>query len=437
MTREMKNSGIEWIGQIPADWNIIKSKYIFTNHKEIVGDREKDFERLSLTLNGVLKRPKDDSKGLQSESLSTYQILYEDELVFKMIDLENTSTSRVGYSPYTGLVSPVYIIFNNKEYSRYGYWYFYNLWQRNIYNTLGNNGVRSALNASDMLGLPFIQVPKEEMKKIADFLDSKVSEIDKMIAETKSSIENYKEYKQSVITEAVTKGLNKDVQMKDSGIEWIGQIPADWNIIKITRLLDEEHSYAIGDGDHGLVKTEDYTDTGIPYIRVQNLGWGTKLNFDGLVYISEETNERIKNSILKPNDVLFAKTGGTIGKTAIIPEDIPVANTTSHVGKITVSKKYNPKWVFYVLSSSVGYRQFWEIASQKTTRPELSIEEIKTLKLPVPRKKEEQDNIVKFIENKCIEIDRLISEKEALVSNLEEYKKSLIYEYVTGKKSVL
>ena len=119
MTREMKNSGVEWIGNIPSEWKIIKSKYIFANHKEIVGDRENNFERLSLTLNGVLKRPKDDSKGLQSESLSTYQVLYKDELVFKMIDLENTSTSRVGYSPYTGLVSPVYIVFNNNKYSKY------------------------------------------------------------------------------------------------------------------------------------------------------------------------------------------------------------------------------------------------------------------------------------------------------------------------------
>lgn len=129
MVSKMKDSGVEWIGSIPENWKMVRVKNIFSNHKNIVGDKEAEYERLSLTLNGVLKRPKDDSKGLQSESLSTYQILNERELVFKMIDLENVNTSRVGYSSYTGIVSPVYIILNNEKYTRYGYYYFYNMWQ--------------------------------------------------------------------------------------------------------------------------------------------------------------------------------------------------------------------------------------------------------------------------------------------------------------------
>ena len=115
MARTMKDSGVEWLGLIPETWKMVRAKNVFSNHKNIVGDKELEYERLSLTLNGVLKRPKDDSKGLQSESFSTYQILNEKELVFKMIDLANVNTSRVGYSPYTGIVSPVYIIFNNEN----------------------------------------------------------------------------------------------------------------------------------------------------------------------------------------------------------------------------------------------------------------------------------------------------------------------------------
>ena len=192
----------------------------------------------------------------------------------------------------------------------------------------------------------------------------------------------------------------------------------------------------MGDGDHGLIKTDDYQNEGIPYIRVQNLGWGTDLLLNNVVYISEEKNEKIKSSQLKPNDVLFCKTGGTIGKTGMVPEDLPVSNTTSHVGKITVNPAYNPKYVFYVLSSNVGYRQFWEIACQKTTRPELSIGETKQIRLTWPSSRKEQDSIVEYLDRIIPEYDALISEKQALIEDLQAYKKSLIYEVVTGKKEV-
>jgi type I restriction enzyme S subunit len=186
-----------------------------------------------------------------------------------------------------------------------------------------------------------------------------------------------------------------------------------------------------------MIKTEDYQNEGIPYIRVQNLGWGTDLLLDNVVYISAENNEKIKSSQLKPNDVLFCKTGGTIGKTGIVPENLPVSNTTSHVGKITVNPAYNARYVFYVLSSNVGYRQFWEIACQKTTRPELSIAETRQIRLTWPSSRKEQDDIVSYLDSIVPEYDYLISEKQSLIEDLKVYKKSLIYEVVTGKRRVV
>lgn len=257
MAREMKDSGIEWIGQIPKGWEVVKVKNIFKNTKKIVGDREKEFERLALTLKGVLKRDKNDNKGLQSEKFSTYQILEKDELVFKMIDLENKNTSRVGFSKYIGIVSPVYIILNNDKYTRYGYYFFYDMWQRYIFNTLGNNGVRSALNAKDMLNLPFLKLDLREQEKIANYLDKKVMDIDLIIEKTKITIENYKKYKQSIITEAVTKGLNPNVEMKDSGIEWIGQIPKHWKKINPKALFYQRKDRAKKD-DRQLTASQKY-----------------------------------------------------------------------------------------------------------------------------------------------------------------------------------
>lgn len=220
-------------------------------------------------------------------------------------------------------------------------------------------------------------------------------------------------------------------EMKDSGIEWIGKIPKHWSIPKITHILDYTKLYSIGDGDHGSIKAEDYVDNGIPFIRVQNLGFATDLDLNNVVYISEKQNAKIANSTLYPNDILFAKTGATIGKVGIIPATLKKANTTSHVGKLTVSDKIVPKFIFYVLSSIIGYKQFWDIALMKSTRPELSIDEIKTLRVIVPSTKEEQQEIADYLDSKCSEIDAITADIQKEITVLEDYKKSVITEAVT------
>lgn len=223
----------------------------------------------------------------------------------------------------------------------------------------------------------------------------------------------------------------KEREMRDSGIPWIGEVPEGWGFPKITHILDYTHPYPIGDGDHGSIKATDYTEHGIPFIRVQNLGFATDLCLDNVVYISEAQNRTIQNSTLKPNDILFAKTGATIGKVGIVPESIKNANTTSHVGKITVSESIIPKYIFYVLSSNIGYRQFWDIAAQKSTRPELSIDEIKTIRVLLPKTKEEQQRIADYLDSKCSEIDTIIENLRTRMESVKEYKKAVITEAVT------
>ena len=223
----------------------------------------------------------------------------------------------------------------------------------------------------------------------------------------------------------------KERKMRDSGIPWIGEVPEGWGFPKITHILDYTHPYPIGDGDHGSIKATDYTEHGIPFIRVQNLGFATDLCLDNVVYISEAQNRTIQNSTLKPNDILFAKTGATIGKVGIVPESIKKANTTSHVGKITVFESIIPKYIFYVLSSNIGYRQFWDIAAQKSTRPELSIDEIKTIRVLLPKTKEEQQRIADYLDSKCSEIDTIIENLRTRMESVKEYKKAVITEAVT------
>ena len=277
--------------------------------------------------------------------------------------------------------------------------------------------------------------PKKDQKAIADFLDKECAQIDSLAADLEKQIALLQQYKKSLITETVTKGLDKSVPMKDSGVEWIGEIPVGWELSRIKYLTDNHHPYPIGDGDHGMIKADDYLTEGIPYIRVLNLTWGSGLNLENLVFISKEMNSLIKNSELKPNDILIAKTGATIGKTAIVPDSLPVSNTTSHVGKITLANVHDAKYFYYVMTSSIVQKQIQDISAMQSTRPELGIEGLKNLILTVPPF-DIQQHIARFIDDNCDKIDRVLHEKGKQLSVIKQHKKSLIYEYVTGKKRV-
>ena len=346
----------------------------------------------------------------------------------------------VAVSEYEGIVSPAYFVYKFTDdvyYRRYFHYLLRSCYKDEFMRLSGGIRVGQWDLPSVALDNTAVIIPSmKEQKNIAMFLDTKCAEIDALTADVQTQIDTLEQYKRSIITEAVTKGLNPDVEMKNSGVEWIGDIPESWSFPKITHILDYSHPYPIGDGDHGSIKSTEYKEEGIPFIRVQNLGFATELNLENIVYISESQNETIKNSSLFPGDVLFAKTGATIGKVGIVPQEIQTANTTSHIGKITVSKNVNSRFIYYVLASYVGYKQFWDIAAQKSTRPELSIDEIKTIHVLLPQNVEEQAEIVEYLDAKCLHIDEAINTKKEQLATLDEYKKSIIYEYVTGKKEV-
>lgn len=227
-------------------------------------------------------------------------------------------------------------------------------------------------------------------------------------------------------------------ELKDSGVEWIGKIPKDWNIKSVKHLVSKNEYYPIGDGDHGSIKPEMYQEEGIPYIRVQNLTWGNNLDFTNMVYISEEVNNQNKKSILRPKDILIAKTGATVGKTAIIPEYIVEANTTSSVGKVTVNHdKISYKYVAYYFQSNSFITQIKLTAYQKSAQPGFNINDLVDYKVSIPDEYNKQEKIANFLDEKTSQFDLIISKKEKLIERLEESKKSLINEVVTGKVKVV
>lgn len=419
---EMKDSGIEWIGNIPNDWKVSRVGNFFSFSS---GD--------SLTNEDI----RDDGMYLVygANGIRGYYFKYN-------LDKKRILLGRVG-----ALAGNVHIVDEKVWVTEHALiasdklnlveeYYGYVFESMNLIQ-YSKSSAQPVISGDTLQKLRFPVPELSEQQAIADYLDETCSKIDEINAEAKASIEEYKELKQSILFETMTRGIQSDRKYKTCDYEWLGKVPEDWSLMKITHILDDNDSYPIGDGDHGLIKTDSYKSEGIPYIRVQNIGWGTPLLMDNVVYISKEDNERIKGSQLKPGDVLFVKTGATIGKTAIVPNNIPISNTTSHVGKITVSKEHNSKYIFYLLSSFIGYKQFWDIACMKATRPELSISEIKQMKVLIPSTRDEEDEIVEYLDNKLPEYETLICIKESLINDLEAYKKSLIYEVVTGKRRVV
>lgn len=423
--REMKDSGIEWIGEIPVQWNLVQTKRFFTNTKKIAGAKADNYDRLALTLNGVIKRSKDDSEGLQPEKFEGYQILCKNELVFKLIDLENVKTSRVGLSPYTGLVSPAYIVLsNNFSDNRFFYHWFMSMYYNEVFNHLGGEGVRSALNAKDVLSLPVPDIQLDEQRRIADYLDRKCSQIDDIIARQQAVIEKLKAYKLSVITEAVTKGLNPDTPMKDSGVEWIGEIPEYWQLSHIGNLVE------MGSGGTPDRKKPEYWENG-------NIPWMSsgEIN-DEYIYSTTEhiTELGLQNSnakILPVNTVMLGLIGQgkTKGLTAILKTEVCCNQNLAYL--IADEKYLHYRYLFYCFKAMYFYIRGLVGESQAGIYSYF----LKKLHIPLPDI-EQQIRISDYLDTKCEAIKNSINKRERIIEKFTSYKRSLIYEVVTGKKEV-
>lgn len=416
--RQMKDSGIEWIGEIPQTWDVLKTKFCFRYKKEIAGINSDKFDRLALTMQNVVKRAKDDSNGLQPEKFETYQILRRNELVFKLIDLQNVSTSRVGLSPYDGIVSPAYIILTPQSNisSKYAEKYYYTLWKNQIFNALGDDGVRSNLGKDDLLNIPIPVPPLAEQERIAEFLDAKCAEVDALAGEIKEQIATLEEYKRSVITEAVTKGLDASVPMKDSGIEWIGEIPQAWDVRKGKYVLQY------------LQKPVRIGDEVITCFRDGQVTLRGNRREDGFTMADKEIGYQ---GIDEGDLVVHGMDGfaGAIGISDCRGKASPVLNV--------LDTQQNKRYVMFYLRS-LAYRDVFLALSTgiRVRSCDLRWNKLAELFYLIPPLAE-QKQIVAKIDEMLAKVDALIAEKQNQLATLEEYKKSVIFEYVTGKKEVV
>lgn len=433
--REMKDSGIEWIGEIPKGWKIIRLKYI-TNS---IGDglhgtpNYDDLGTISFINGNNLGNRKisitEKTNRLTEEEYKKCGVLKLDKRTLLM-SLNGTygTLSMYDNEPIMLSKSVGYINVCNKETKEYLYYFLQSpLAQSQMKISLAGTTIAN-LSLATVRNLKICLPSICEQQQIAEFLDTKCSEIDATAEDIQKEITLLEEYKKSVITEAVTKGLNPDAEMKDSGIEWVGDINQKASLCRL-----KFFSYMKGRiGWQGL-KSEDFIDNG-PYCVTGTDFINGKINWDTCYHVSEERYKMDSNIQLKIGDFLVTK-DGTIGKLAKVTELPEKACLNSHLLIIRpLNERFTNEYLYYVISSDVFVR-YYKYSSTGSTMESLSQEKLGNFIFPVYDLISQQQ-IVDYLDSKCSEIDTLIADKKRQLDILADYKKSLIYEYVTGKKEV-
>lgn len=425
MTRKMKDSGIEWIGEIPEGWEIKYFVQLFSQVKnKNIGLREKNL--LSLSYGKIKQKSIETVGGLLPDNFEGYNIIDRNDIVLRLTDLQNDQHSlRVGLSHERGIITSAYcsIRVRGAESPNYLYYYLHTFDIAKGFYGMGS-GVRQGLNWDGLKYIKILLPPQHEQDRISVFLNQKTLEIDSMLSKTISSIEEYKKLKQAVITQAVTKGVRGEREMKDSGVEWIGEIPVEWNKCKLKNI-----SIDIGDGLHGTPKFDDSGE--VYFINGNNFSSEyVEPKFDTKKLCLEESLNYPKPELTE--QTIMISLNGSYGKVCLY-RYFPMLLGKS-AGYITLLPSINRRYVRYYLSSTPA-QIIMTLSLNGTTIPNLSLNTLYNFPTILPSASE-QAEIADYLDAKCAEIDGLIAKKEQLVKELECYKKSLIYEVVTGKREV-
>lgn len=426
-----KDSGIAWIGEIPEHWEIRKLKNIFLLS---TGTTPKEFDKISEEDNLInWYTPADILDGC-NDLFNSQRKLSE-----KVICENNISLFPIGTLLYVGIGASAGKIgyANENGYSNqqitgliplecYSRFYFYYL--SVLKDKIRDNAFFTTLPIINnvYLGQELIPYPlSSEQQSIATYLDQKCGEIDELITLQEKMITKLQSYKQSVITEAVTKGLDKNVPLKDSGIEWIGEIPEHWEVVDLRHLCKK-----ITDGSHF---SPQITDEGGFYITVSNV-FDDKIHFENAHKISiKDFNTLITNGCQPPIGSVLLTKDGTVGRTAVVTDNNFVV--LSSLAILSLKSNILAEYVKYVLDSETLQEQMKLLMAGSALR-RITLNKIYTLKMIYAPSSFEQQAIADYLDQKCSEIDELISIKQQKIEKLKEYKKSLIFECVTGKRKV-
>ena len=423
--RKLKDSGIEWIGQIPEDWRLQRAKTIFTQ-RLTKGNQE--LVLLAATQKyGML--PQSEIEGVvqvkEDADLQQFRTVHKNDFVISLRSFQGGFE----FSQYEGICSPAYQVFYNIKPVYHPYYRL--MFKSDGFIKKMNSltvGIRDGKNiqyddfANSLIPVP----PLDEQEHIASYLDRKCSQIDAIIAKQQQIIEKLKEYKLSIITEAVTKGLDPNVPMKDSGVEWIEEIPEKWQKAKLKNTCQ----FINGDRSSNYPSPNDYVDKGIPFLGADSL-CGRYVDIAQSKKITNEKYRSMGGAKIQKGDILYTLRGSTIGKNAMAMfDDGTVASSLMVIRPISLV----PEFLLYWLNSEEEFQQRQSYINGSTA-PNLSADNVGTFILFLPSTVE-QLRIANFLDKKCNEIELAIQKKQRMIEKLSDYKKSLIYEVVTGKKEV-
>lgn len=431
--RKMKDSGIKWIGDIPEHWEIKRIKDAFYRKKSKAN--QKNPVVLSLARNGVKIRDITNNQGQIAENYFEYNPVEIDDILLNPMDL--ISGDNCNISKVKGVISPAYVNLRYKEgiYPNfYNYYFKHQYWCKAFF--AHGKGVsyenRWTLNNETLDRFPLIFIPLTEQQQIAEFLDKKCFEIDTLSSDIQTQIETLEEYKKSVITETVTKGLNPNVKMKDSGIEWIEKIPEEWRVSRLKYLFDIKKGLSI--------TKENLIDNGLPVISYgqihSKINTGIKVTNDLIKYVSYDYKIKSPQCEVFKNGFIFADTSEDYEGcgNCVYKRDDSVLFAGYHTIILNSKLDNDNTYLAYLFKTDIWRKQVREVAigvKVYSITQKILLNSYVILPSLV-----EQQQIAEHLDKKCEEIDSIISTKKEQLEVLQEYKKSVIYEYVTGKKEV-
>ena len=427
---KMKNSGIEWIGEIPDDWEIINLGNLLKEHK--IPNEGLNTLALQFKFGTIVRKKEREITPEIIEVLSNYNVVEPNNIMINGLNLAfDFITQRVAIVKEKGVITSTYIAImpTTNYYPQYATYLLKSYDNQKVFHALGR-GLRCMLSYDILKREKVLYPPLYVQQKIADYLDKKCAAVDRLIGNQQAQIEKLKEYKQSVITEAVIRGLDPSVPMKDSGVEWIRQIPKKWHIVRIKNLPDYTQENAFMDGD--WIESPDITDEGIRYLTTGNIGDGI-FKRQGNGYISYDTFVKLNCKYAYPNDLVIARLNSPFGRSCILPSD--EKQYVLAVDIVILRTNQNKKFICYV-TQCPNFQHSVEDYSRGTAMKRISRSNLGLIRIGMPPL-EEQQQIADYLDKKCAEIDKLIAIKQQKIETLTEYKKSLIYEYVTGKKQVV
>ena len=425
--REMKDSGIEWIGAIPAAWGVHRIASHFQEIKE-KNTANAYSNALQFKMGKIIAKPQKWDEDETNETYSAYTVVHPNTIMINGLNLEfDFVTQRVARVECNGIITSAYIALSprndiNAEYICYLVKSHYTC---RAFHSMGR-GLRKILSYSELKNKPIVVPPLAKQEHIAAFLDAECAEIDAVLEKTRASIEEYKKLKQAVITQAVTKGVRGDRPMKDSGIEWIGEIPAGVPISRVGLHFD----IVLGKMLCSAPVDDNYT--------LESYYCAADVHFEGLsngekkkMWFSPDEKEQY---CVKSGDLLVVEGGAGAGGCAIAAStDVPIyiQNSIMIVRSKGIS---NIRYLRYLLECLVK-KGYIDVVCNKATIPHFTKDKLANVPFIV-FSQSEQEEIAEYLNEKCAGIDALIAKKQQYLTEIETYKKSLIYEYVTGKKEV-